>query len=87
MSFTILPAKIIHPDLIIMDGRKCFIGGGPAKGKIENPGLILASTNRVAVDVEGIRVIQEFRGNSLKNINPLEMTQIKKSIEFGIGNV
>ena len=76
--------KIINPDLIIMDARKCFINKGPAEGEIRNPELVLASKNRVAIDIEGIKIIQGFKGNSLKEINPLELTQIKKAIEFGI---
>ena len=79
--------KLIRPHLIIMDARKCFINKGPAKGEIKEPGLILASTDRVAIDVEGIKIIQEFRGNSLKDINPLEMRQIKEAIEFGVGSI
>ncbi len=76
--------KIIHPDLIIMDARRCFINKGPDKGKVANPDLILASKHRVAIDVEGIKIIQSFKGSSLKDINPLEIPQIKKSKEFGI---
>jgi len=77
--------KIINPDLIIMDARKCFINKGPAEGEVREPGLILASTDRVAIDVEGIKVIQGFKGNSLKNINPWELPQIKRAVEIGIG--
>jgi len=76
--------KLINPDLIIMDARKCFITKGPNKGKVKEPNLILSSTSRVFIDVEGIKIIQSFKGNSLKNINPLEMPQIKRAIELGI---
>ena len=76
--------KIIKPDLIIMDSRKIFINKGPAKGKLAKPNLILASTDRVAIDVEGIKIIQSFKGNSLKGIDPWELPQIKKAKEFGI---
>lgn len=76
--------KLINPDLVIMDARKCFISGGPAEGKIKEPNLILASEGRVAIDIEGIKIIQSYRGNSLKNINPLEMPQIKRAIELSI---
>lgn len=76
--------KIIHPDLIIMDARKCFINKGPDKGKLAKPNLILASTSRIAIDVEGIKIIQSFRGNSLRGIDPWELPQIKKAKEFGI---
>jgi len=76
--------KIINPDLIIMDARKCFIDKGPANGEVREPNLILASKSRVDIDVEGIKIIQGFKGNSLKNIDPWEMIQIKKAVEFGI---
>jgi len=78
--------KLINPHLIIMDGRKCFINKGPAEGKLAEPNLILASESRVDIDVEGIKIIQGFKGNSLKNIDAWEMPQIKKAIEFGISN-
>jgi uncharacterized protein (DUF362 family) len=76
---------VIKPDLIIMDARKCFINKGPAEGKLETPNLILASTNRVALDVEGIKIIQSFKGNSLKNIDPWQLPQIKRAVKRGIG--
>lgn len=76
--------KIIPSDLVIMDARKCFISKGPAEGELREPGLILASRDRVAVDVEGIKIIQSFEGNSLKGIDPLEIPQIKRAMEFGI---
>jgi len=79
--------KLIRPHLIIMDARKCFINKGPAEGATREPGFILASTDRVAIDVEGIKIIQQFPNSSLENIDPLEITQIKKAIEYGIGNV
>jgi len=76
--------KIINPDLIIMDARKCFIKKGPAEGEIREPGLILASTDRVAIDIEGVKIIQGFKGNSLKGVDPYQIPQIKKAIEIGI---
>ncbi|HUV71917.1 MAG TPA: DUF362 domain-containing protein [Clostridia bacterium] len=79
--------KVIQPDLIIMDARKCFINQGPSHGEVREPGLVLASTDRVAIDVEGIRIIQGYQGNSLNELEPFELPQIKKAIEFGIGKV
>jgi len=76
--------KVINPDLIIMDGRKCFINKGPADGEVREPNLILASESRIDIDVEGIKIIQSFKGNSLKGIDPWEMIQIKKAVELGI---
>ena len=76
--------KIINPDLIIMDARKCFIKKGPAEGELREPGLILASTDRVAIDIAGVKIIQGFKGNSLKGVDPYQIPQIKKAIEIGI---
>lgn len=76
--------KIINPDLVIMDARKCFINKGPAKGDLREPNLILASTDRVAIDVEGIKIIQSYKGNSLKKIDPWKLPQIKKAVELRI---
>lgn len=76
--------KIINPNLVIMDARKCFINKGPAKGEIAQPNLILASKSRINIDIEGIKIIQSFKNNSLKGLDPLKITQIKKAKEFGI---
>jgi len=76
---------IIKCDLVIMDARKCFISGGPASGELKEPNLILASTDRVAIDIEGIKIIQSFEGNSLEGIDPWDLPQIKRAVELGIG--
>jgi uncharacterized protein (DUF362 family) len=77
--------KIINSDLVIMDARKCFINGGPAQGKVKEPNFILASKDRIAIDVEGIKIIQSYEGNSLKGIDPWLIPQIKKAIELDLG--
>jgi len=76
---------LFNPNLIIMDARKCFISGGPAEGDVKEANLILASDDRIAIDVEGIKIIQSFKGNSLKNINPWELPQIKRAVELKLG--
>jgi uncharacterized protein (DUF362 family) len=75
---------IYKPDLVIMDARKCFISGGPAKGEIREPGLILASEGRVAIDIEEVKIIQSFESNSLAGHEAEEMRQIKHAKELGI---
>jgi len=76
---------LFNPNLIIMDARKCFIKGGPAEGEVGQPGLILASGDRIAIDVEGIKIIQKFEGNSLAGINPWNLPQIKRAVELHLG--
>ena len=75
---------VVHPNLMIMDGRKCFISGGPAKGELRSPGVVLASGDRIAMDVEALKIIQSFDGASLKD-DPWSYAQIRKAVELGLG--
>jgi len=74
----------ITPDLIIMDARLCFISGGPAQGEVREPGLILASGDRIAIDVQGIRTIQNYPHNSLIK-DPWQFTMIRQAAELALG--
>lgn len=75
---------VVHPSLVIMDGRKCFISGGPAKGEVREPGVILASGDRVAIDVEAVKTMASFDGASLNN-DPWTYAQITRARELGLG--
>jgi len=75
---------VVHPYLTIMDGRKCFISGGPACGELREPNLLLASGDRTALDVVAIGTIKGYEGNSLVE-NPWNFIQIRRSVELGIG--
>jgi uncharacterized protein (DUF362 family) len=75
---------VVHPNLIIMDGRKCFITGGPFNGEVRKPNVILASGDRVAMDVESIKIIESFEGSKLKD-NPWSYTQIRRATALGLG--
>lgn len=75
---------VVHPSLMIMDGRKCFISGGPAKGESRSPGIVLASGDRIAMDVEALKIIESFDGASLKD-DPWSYTQIRRAVELGLG--
>jgi uncharacterized protein (DUF362 family) len=75
---------VVHPSLIIMDGRKCFITGGPFSGEVREPNVILASGDRIAMDVESIKVIGSFEGAKLKD-DPWSYTQIRHAVKLGLG--
>jgi uncharacterized protein (DUF362 family) len=75
---------VVHPNLVIMDGRVCFINGGPACGERRSLNVILASGDRVAIDVEAIKTIQSYEGSSLPD-NPWNYTQIRRAAQLGIG--
>lgn len=78
---------LYKPGLVIMDARKCFITGGPAKGEMREPGVVLASTDRVAIDLEAIKLIQGYPGNALSGITPEKLPQVRRAMELGIGEL
>lgn len=75
---------VLYPSLVIMDARQCFITRGPQDGKIKKPNLILASESRVQMDIEGVKIIKQYPGNSLSNFDPVEITQIKRALALQI---
>ncbi len=75
---------VVHPNLMIMDGRECFISGGPACGELMRPNVVLASGDRVALDVEAIKIIQGFQGSSLAD-DPWSYEQTRRASDLGIG--
>ena len=78
--------KFITPHLIIMDARKAFSSGGPAQGNVIEPKTILASGDRIAMDVEALRILQDYKDNNLlTKQNIWDYDQIKTAAGLGIG--
>lgn len=75
----------IKPDLIIMDGRISFISGGPAIGLAVHPGVILASGDPVALDVQGVRLLQNFAAVNHLTGDAWALPQIKTAVKHGLG--
>lgn len=76
---------VVHPNLIIMDGRKCFVTGGPDVGLVEEPNVILASGDRIAIDVEALKILQSYKADNKLDMDPWEFPQIKHAVELGLG--
>jgi uncharacterized protein (DUF362 family) len=76
-----------RPDLIIMDGRRALIAGGPAHGQMVKPGFILASGDQVANDVMGIRILQEWHPHEQNKItmDAWRVNQISHAVKLKIG--
>lgn len=76
---------LMKPDLIIMDAIKVFVTGGPSEGRVEDSRLILASTDRIAIDVEGVKILQSYEAKNYLNVSPWELPTIKRAVELGLG--
>ncbi len=78
--------KVICPDLVLIDGRKCFVTSGPKEGEVKEPNLILASGDRVAVDVEALKILMSYKAENLLTLKkPFDYIQIRKASDFGLG--
>ncbi|MCJ7683880.1 MAG: DUF362 domain-containing protein [Desulfobacteraceae bacterium] len=75
----------IKPDLIIMDGRISFVSGGPAIGLAVHPGVVLASGDQVAMDVQGVRLLQNYAAVNHLTGDAWDLPQIKTAVKHGLG--
>lgn len=75
----------VRPDLIIMDGRLAFITEGPAQGERVSPGLVLASGDPLAVDMEGLKVLQSYNGENMLDMEAGELPLIRHAAKINIG--
>jgi len=49
-----------RPDLVVLDGVDAFVTGGPDRGKEVAAGVMLAATDRVAIDAVGVALLRHF---------------------------
>ena len=84
-------ALAVQPDLIIMDGRKAFISDGPDHGTLVEPGVVMASGDQVAIDVEGVRILQSYGRPAQEGAVYLiegdvwSLEQVAQAVKLGIG--
>ena len=74
-----------QPDLIVMDGRKAFVSGGPDKGVLVEPGLILVSGDLVAIDIEAMKVLLTYEAKNKLIADPWQSAQIATALKHGLG--
>jgi uncharacterized protein (DUF362 family) len=75
-----------QPDLIIMDGRKSFVSGGPEKGELVEPGVIMASGDLVAIDVEALNILASYKAKNRLLPNPYHSPQIVTALRHNLGS-
>jgi uncharacterized protein (DUF362 family) len=75
-----------RPALVVMDAVECFVDGGPDKGKVARPDVILASADRIAIDAVGVAILREKGTNeTVSKGRILDQEQIARAAEIGIG--
>ncbi|MGD8455102.1 MAG: DUF362 domain-containing protein [Anaerolineales bacterium] len=72
--------------LIIMDGVEAFTHGGPATGTKAVSQVVLAGTDRIAVDAVGVALLRYFGTTSeVEKGRVFEQAQIARAVEMGLG--
>jgi len=74
-----------QPNLIIMDGRKAFVTRGPDKGQLVEPGLLLASGDLVAADVEAMKLLLAYGARNKLVADPWQNLQVVTALKHGLG--
>jgi uncharacterized protein (DUF362 family) len=73
-------------DLVVLDGVEAFVTGGPANGKLVNSNVVLAGTDRVAIDALGVAILRyygttpEVAGGAV-----FDLEQIARAVELDLG--
>jgi uncharacterized protein (DUF362 family) len=74
------------PDLIVLDGVQAFVTGGPDTGQIVDSQVILAGTDRVALDAVGVAILRYFGTTAEVGQGRIfEQEQIARAVELGLG--
>lgn len=74
------------PALILLDGIEAFVDGGPMSGLRKRADVVLAGTDRVAVDAVGLSVLKTLGSNrAIMETKVFEQEQIARAAELGLG--
>ena len=74
------------PDMIVLDGVEAFVEGGPHIGKRVNANVIVAGTDRIAIDAVGVAVLRLVGTTpEVSQGKIFEQDQIARAVELGLG--
>ena len=74
-----------QPDLIVVDGRKAFVTGGPQSGRVEEPNVMLASGDLIAIDAEAVKILSSYKAKNLLLKDPWQLPQISTALKYKLG--
>ena len=78
--------EFYRTDLVLMDAAKGFVNGGPEKGKLVSPNLLIASKDRVAVDAVGVALLRQYGSTpEVMNGRIFDQELISRAASLGVG--
>ena len=77
---------VYRPDLIVLDGVQAFVNGGPDQGKLVNSSVVLAGTDRIAIDAVGVALLRYYgTTEEVSRGTIFEQEQIARAVQLGLG--
>ena len=74
------------PDLVVLDGVEAFVDGGPDRGTRVEAEVMLAGTDRVAIDAVGVAILRLLGTTpEVSRGSIFEQDQIARAAELGLG--
>jgi uncharacterized protein (DUF362 family) len=74
------------PAIVVMDAIKGFSHGGPESGTLVEPGLMLASSDRIAIDACGVAILRTYGTTpEVAKGGIFGLPQLKRAAELGLG--
>lgn len=74
------------PDLVVLDGVDAFVNGGPADGTRVKAGVLLAGSDRVAIDAVAVAILRLLGTTpEVSQGRVFEQDQIARAAELGLG--
>ncbi len=75
-----------RPDLIVLDGVVAFTDGGPSRGTLKTGNVMIAGTDRIAVDAVGVAMLKHLGANqAIMGRKIFEQEQIARAVELKLG--
>ena len=75
-----------NPDLLVMDGVEAFVDGGPHMGTRVAASVILAGSDRVAIDATGVAILRLLGTTpEVSRGKIFEQDQIARAVQLGLG--
>jgi uncharacterized protein (DUF362 family) len=69
-----------------MDGTEIFVDGGPMTGNLVQANVVVAGTDRIAVDAVGLAILKHHgANNAIMSKKIFDQDQLARAAEIGVG--
>lgn len=77
---------LYRPVAVLLDGIEAFVDGGPEVGRKVRPGVMIAGTDRVAVDAVGVAILRLYGTTRAVSAGKIfDQGQIARAVALGLG--